>query len=187
MLVNIVGVAVHPLLTDHVDTVWPAICARSKVGVAHSALGDFGRITLQSDGIDVVIGLERGELRMRRAVARRAEYRSVPGAVTIEISTLHRHIGVGGEGLILRLAPLTALSKCGFVAQAIVVAHLAGGFNEPAGASWIADMTDIAVAAGAVDLVHGSTLAQGFWAWMANVASGQVGLPLIQGSGSGIV
>ena len=187
VLVHVVGMAVHPGLADHVDAVRSAICGCAQVGVAHGALGDFRRVPLQLGGIHVVICLEGGEFRMRRAVAGRAEHRSVTQAITIEIGSLHRDVGVGGESLILGGAPLTAAGERGFVAQAVVVAHLAGGFNEPSGAGRVPDVTDVAVATRAVDLVHGAALAQSLGTGMANVAGGQVGFPLIQGGSAGVV
>lgn len=66
MTVNVVGMGVHPSLTDSVNSMWSIQTAgTSAVGVADRTFGDLERISLKSGGIYVVIGSQGLELSVR--------------------------------------------------------------------------------------------------------------------------
>src|SRR5581483_6900938 len=121
----------------------------SEVAVANRALGNLCHITLESNGIHVVVSLKTREFGVLGPVTTRAEYLSMAGAVAIEIFTGLRDIGVSGKGHVLCLPPLSLRSKRRSVAKAAVVAHLATGFIKPAGAGGIPHFAQVAVTGGA--------------------------------------
>src|SRR5579859_1843722 len=167
---RIVVMTVNPRLADGVAAVRSAIRSDRHAGVANAAFGDLRDVSLQLCGIDAVIGLQSRILRVRRAVAGRAENRAVARAVAIQVGSGNWHVRVGGESLVRDRPPVSAAVERRWVTLGVLVAELTGGFNQPGVARGVPGIGQCAVAARAQHLIHGAALALRLWPRMAQVA-----------------